>query len=68
MGLKEIVPILRCPVSGAPLVYNEKANALDCKESGLRYPIDGDVVHLLPEEALDLPPNDEESEDNGDAA
>ena len=35
----KLLNILVCPVSKAPLVYNEEAQELLCKASGLAYPV-----------------------------
>jgi uncharacterized protein len=55
---KELLEILVCPVSKAPLVWREDANELVCKASGLAYPIRDGIPVLLEEEARPL--SDEE--------
>lgn len=47
----ELLKILCCPVSKAPLEYDEKNQELVCKNSGLAYPIKNAIPILLPEEA-----------------
>ena len=51
---KELLEILVCPVSKAPLVWREDANELVCKASGLAYPIRDGIPVLLEEEARPL--------------
>ena len=48
---KELLDILVCPVSKAPLEYDEKENVLVCYESRLKYPIEDDIPIMLPERA-----------------
>lgn len=55
---KELLEILVCPVSKAPLIWREDANELVCKASGLAYPIRDGIPVLLEEEARPL--SDEE--------
>lgn len=55
---KELLEILVCPVSKAPLIWREDANELLCKASGLAYPIRDGIPVLLEEEARTL--SDEE--------
>lgn len=55
---KELLEILVCPVSKAPLIWREDANELVCKVSGLAYPIRDGIPVLLEEEARSL--SDEE--------
>lgn len=55
---KELLEILVCPVSKAPLLWREDANELICKASGLAYPIRDGIPVLLEEEARSL--SDEE--------
>lgn len=55
---KELLEILVCPVSKAPLIWQEEANELVCKASGLAYPIRDGIPVLLEEEARPL--SDEE--------
>lgn len=55
---KELLEILVCPVSKAPLIWREQANELLCKASGLAYPVRDGIPVLLEEEARHL--SDEE--------
>ena len=48
---KELLSILVCPVSKAPLIYDEKAGELKCKASGLAYPVRDGIPVMLEEEA-----------------
>ena len=43
---KKLLQILVCPVTKAPLDYDESAQELVCKASGLAYPI-RDVIPVL---------------------
>ena len=44
---KKLLQILVCPVTKAPLDYDESAQELVCKASGLAYPVrDGIPVRL----------------------
>ncbi len=51
---KKLLSILVCPVSKAPLEYNEETQELVCKASGLAYPIRDDIPVMLEEEARQL--------------
>ena len=55
---KELLEILVCPVSKAPLIWHEDTSELLCKASGLAYPIRDGIPVLLEEEARSL--SDEE--------
>lgn len=55
---KELLEILVCPVSKAPLIWREDTDELVCKASGLAYPIRDGIPVLLEEEARPL--SDEE--------
>ncbi len=55
---KELLEILVCPVSKAPLRWQEDSDELACKASGLAYPIRDGIPVLLEEEARSL--SDEE--------
>ncbi|WP_133491899.1 Trm112 family protein [Alcanivorax sp. 24] len=46
-----LLDILVCPVSKAPLILDEKASELKCKASGLAYPIRDGIPVMLEEEA-----------------
>ena len=49
-----LLDILVCPVSKAPLIYDDKAGELKCKASGLAYPVRDGVPVLLVREAAPL--------------
>ena len=51
---KELLEILVCPVSKAPLIWREDAGELLCKASGLAYPIRDGIPVPLEEEARSL--------------
>ena len=51
---KELLSILVCPVSKAPLQYDAEAQELVCKASGLAYPIRDGIPVLLLDEARPL--------------
>ncbi len=51
---KKLLSILVCPVSKAPLVYNEEQQELVCKASGLAYPVRDGIPVMLEEEARQL--------------
>lgn len=51
---KKLLSILVCPVSKAPLVYDEENQELICKASGLAYPIRDDIPVMLETEARQL--------------
>jgi len=55
---KELLEILVCPVSKAPLIWREQANELLCKASGLAYPVRDGIPVLHEDEARQL--SDEE--------
>ena len=46
-----LLDILVCPVSKAPLIYDEKSAELKCKASGLAYPVRDGIPVMLEEEA-----------------
>ena len=46
-----LLDILVCPVSKAPLIYDDKASELKCKASGLAYPVRDGIPVMLEEEA-----------------
>jgi uncharacterized protein YbaR (Trm112 family) len=50
----KLLNILVCPVSKAPLVYNEETQELMCKASGLAYPVRDGIPVMLEEEARAL--------------
>ena len=51
---KELLSILVCPVSKAPLEYDNKQQELICKASGLAYPIRDGIPVMLESEARRL--------------
>ena len=51
---KKLLEILVCPVSKAPLDYDSEKQELQCKASGLAYPVRDGVPVMLPEEAREL--------------
>lgn len=50
----KLLNILVCPVSKAPLIYDEAKQELLCKASGLAYPIRDGIPVMLEEEARAL--------------
>ncbi|WP_339339654.1 Trm112 family protein [uncultured Oceanicoccus sp.] len=50
----KLLSILVCPVSKAPLDYNEQNQELVCKASGLAYPIRDGIPVMLENEARQL--------------
>ena len=48
---KKLLQILVCPVTKAPLDYDESAQELVCKASGLAYPVRDGIPILLEGEA-----------------
>ena len=50
----ELLEILRCPRSRAPLIYFESEGFLFCPESRLRYPVEDDVPVMLVDEAEEV--------------
>ncbi|MEJ2680577.1 MAG: Trm112 family protein [Gammaproteobacteria bacterium] len=51
---KNLLDILVCPVSKAPLHYDAQAQELICKTSNLAYPIRDGIPIMLEEEARAL--------------
>ena len=51
---KKLLSILVCPVSKAPLEYNEETDELICKASGLAYPVRDGLPVMLESEARQL--------------
>lgn len=51
---KQLLALLVCPVSHAPLQYNKEAQELVCKASGLAYPIRDGLPVMLESEARQL--------------
>ena len=48
---KELLSILVCPASKAPLVFDEDNQELVCKASGLAYPIKDGIPVMLESQA-----------------
>lgn len=48
---KKLLSILVCPVSKAPLIYDQESAELVCIASGLAYPIRDDIPVMLESEA-----------------
>ena len=51
---KKLLSILVCPVSKAPLEYDEASDELICKASGLAYPVRDGIPVMLESEARQL--------------
>ena len=51
---KKLLQILVCPVTKAPLDYDEAKQELMCKASGLAYPVKDGIPVLLEGEARQL--------------
>lgn len=51
---KKLLEILVCPVTKAPLVYDERKQELLCKASRLAYPIRDGIPVMLEAEAREL--------------
>jgi uncharacterized protein YbaR (Trm112 family) len=51
---KNLLSILVCPVSKAPLEYNKDKQELVCRASGLAYPIRDEIPVMLESEARQL--------------
>ena len=51
---KKLLQILVCPVTKAPLEYDEAKQELVCKASGLAYPVKDGIPVLLEGEARQL--------------
>ncbi len=51
---KKLLSILVCPVSKAPLDYDEEKEELICKASGLAYPVRDGIPVMLESEARQL--------------
>jgi uncharacterized protein YbaR (Trm112 family) len=48
---KKLLSILVCPVTKAPLVYDQEKDELVCKASGLAYPVRDGIPVMLESEA-----------------
>lgn len=53
----DLLDVLVCPVSQAPLKWDETEQGLVCKASGLIYPVRNGIPVLLPTEARPLNPD-----------
>lgn len=51
---KKLLSILVCPVSKAPLQYDQEKDELICKASGLAYPVRDGIPVMLETEARQL--------------
>ncbi len=51
---KKLLSILVCPVSKAPLDYDEEHEELVCRASGLAYPVRDGIPVMLESEARQL--------------
>ena len=51
---KKLLSILVCPVSKAPVEYDEDKSELICKASGLAYPVRDGIPVMLESEARQL--------------
>ena len=56
---KKLLDILVCPLCKGPLVYKKTENELICKGDRLAYPVKDDIPVMLPEEARQLPADEE---------
>lgn len=57
---KKLLEILVCPVSKAPLIYDETRQELLCRASGLAYPVRDDIPVMLESEARQLTAEEKE--------
>ena len=55
---KRLLDILVCPVTKAPVYYNESTQELICKASRLAYPVRDGIPVMLEEEARQLAADD----------
>lgn len=51
---KQLLSMLVCPVTKAPLEYDKENSELVCRASGLAYPIRDDIPVMLESEARKL--------------
>ena len=51
---KKLLSILVCPLSKAPLEYDQEKSELVCRASGLAYPVRDDIPVMLESEARPL--------------
>ncbi len=59
----ELLKILVCPVSRAPLEYDPEREELLCRESGLAYPVRDGIPILLESEARRLDARGQKKDD-----
>jgi len=59
----ELLKILVCPVSRAPLEYDPEREELLCRESGLAYPVRDGIPILLESEARRLDAREQKKDD-----
>lgn len=62
---KQLLGILVCPVSKAPLEYDRERQELVCRASGLAYPIRDGIPVLLEAEARPIQPEGAERTETG---
>ncbi len=58
---KNLLEILVCPLSKAPLFYDEEKQELICYGSGLAYPIKDNIPIMIAEEARVLSDKEQKS-------
>lgn len=51
---KKLLDLLVCPVTRAPLVYDEARGELQCRASGLAYPVRDGLAVMLEDQARTL--------------
>lgn len=51
---RKLIEMLVCPVSKAPLEWNDETQELICRASGLAYPVRDGIPVMLEEEARKL--------------
>lgn len=56
---KKILEILVCPICKGELVYNPKTSELLCPVDRLAYPVRDGIPVMLPDEARELPADEE---------
>ena len=56
---KQLLDILVCPICKGALVYRKKAQELVCRADRLAYAIRDGIPVMLPEEARELPADEE---------
>ena len=62
---KQLLAILVCPVSKAPLELDRSKSELVCKASGLAYPIRDDIPVMLESEARKLSAEEQLKDNKG---